>query len=175
MNFTLSFPDDFDDFKNVKAFTLLRDHVFPVLEERRADLEAMYSRFEEWEPWYSRYENRNPAELRKASADTLKATMTQAGKDVLEVLNSVALKMKSAIDKEPVELLRRVFNEQFEVLEGGEIAERKSTSSGSVKNPNDPDAGWSTKGSIGKEGWVGYKMQVCETTPDKNPFALLAH
>ena len=44
MNFTLSFPDDFDDFKNVKAFTLLRDHVFPVLEERRADLEAMYSR-----------------------------------------------------------------------------------------------------------------------------------
>ena len=296
MNITLSFQKGFDDLRAVKPFTLLRDNVLPVLEERRADLDAMYSRVigrpevdpvlltgitilqmmervsdraavelccydvrwrvalglpsdwepfhpttlvhfrkrmvknersclvmdaglaamtrdgyirksgavridsthvlgavsamsrlacvretlrfalillteitsvDDWEPWYSRYENRNPEELRKASKDTLKATMAQAGKDTLEVLNKVTAEIKVAIKAEPVALLQRVFNEQFEIADDGEVAQRKSTDSGAVKNPNDPDAHWSTKGATGKAGWVGYKLQVCETAPSE--------
>jgi len=296
MNITLSFQEGFDDFRAVKPFTLLRDKVLPVLEERRADLDAMYNsvmgrpevdpvlltgvtilqmmqgasdrvavelccydvrwrvalglpsdwepfhpttlvyfrqrmaehecsrlvmdagieamtrddyikksgavridsthvfaaisamsrlacvretiRFalnfltkltnvDDWEPWYSRYGERNPKELRKASKETLKATMAQAGKDAFDVLNKVTEQIKVASEAEPVALLQRVFNEQFEIADDGEVDQRKSTDSGAVKNPNDPDAHWSTKGATGKEGWVGYKLQVCETAPSE--------
>lgn len=296
MNITLSFQDGFDDFRAVKPFTLLRDYVIPVLEERRADLDAMYSRVmgrpevdpvlltgvtilqmmegvsdraavelccydvrwrvalglpsdwepfhpttlvyfrqrmaehecsrlvmdagleamtrdgyirksgavridsthvlgavsamsrlacvretlrfalnflteltnvDDWEPWYSRYENRNPKELRKASKDTLKATMVQAGKDTFEVLNKVTAQTKVAIESEPVALLQRVFNEQFKIADDGEVAQRRAAAPGAVQNPNDPDASWSTKGATGKEGWVGYKLQVCERAPSE--------
>ena len=296
MNFTFAFSDGFDNFKNVKAFTLLRDHVLPVLEERRDDLEAMYSpvmgrpevdpvlltgvtilqmmeklpdraaveaccydvrwrvalglpsdwqpfhptslvnfrkrmiehasaglvmdagleammrdgyirkngairidsthvlgavsamsrlacvretlRFalnflieftnvDDWEPWYSRYDNRNPKELRKASKDTLKATMAQAGKDTHEILNKVTMQIKTAIDSKPVALLQRVFNEQFEITDDGEVAELRAVPAGAVQNPNDPDVSWSTKEALGKDGWKGFKMQVCETAPEE--------
>jgi hypothetical protein len=296
MNFTFSFSDGFDNFKNVKAFTLLRDHVLPVLEERRADLESMYSpvmgrpevdpvlltavtilqmmekrpdraaveaccydvrwrvalglpadwkpfhptslvyfrkrmiehdsaglvmdagleamrrdgyfgrtgsiridsthilgavskmsrlacvretfrsalRFlaqftssDDWEPWYSIYEERNPDELRGASKEVLKRVMTQAGCDVNEVLNKINHSFKEAAGAEPVALLRRVFNEQYTVSEDGEVVENRATCSGAVKNPNDPEAGWSTKDSIETDGWIGYKLQVCETVPEQ--------
>jgi hypothetical protein len=40
-----------------------------------------------------------------------------------------------------------------------------------VRNPHDPDAQWSTKGTIpGKtKEWVGYKTQVAETLPTAVP------
>lgn len=296
MNFTFSFSDGFDNFKNVKTFTLLRDHVLPVLEERRADLEAMYSpvmgrpevdpvlltavtilqmmekrpdraaveaccydvrwrvalglpsdwkpfhptslvnfrkrmvehdsaglvmdagleamrrdgyfgrtgsiridsthilaavskmsrlacvretfrsalRFlaqftspDDWEPWYSIYEERNPDELRSASKAVLKRVMTQAGCDVNDVLNKISHSCKEVTGAEPIALLRRVFNDQFSVTEDGVVVENRATPSGAVKNPNDPEAGWSTKDSIATDGWTGYKLQVCETAPEK--------
>jgi len=38
--------------------------------------------------------------------------------------------------------------------------------SGAVHNPHDPEAEWSTKGTLGKAGWVGSKLQICETAPE---------
>jgi transposase len=36
-----------------------------------------------------------------------------------------------------------------------------------VHNPHDPEAQWSTKKGLGKAGWVGAKIQFCETAPEK--------
>jgi hypothetical protein len=35
-----------------------------------------------------------------------------------------------------------------------------------VVNPHDPEAQWSTKRTLGKDGWHGYKAQVCESVED---------
>jgi len=48
----------------------------------------------------------------------------------------------------------------------GSLVNRRSSVPGSVQNPHDPDATWSTKRSLGADGWVGYKIQVCETVED---------
>jgi hypothetical protein len=84
-----------------------------------------------------------------------------------DVLNRVAGIGEGAAQAEPVQLLQRVFKEQFEETYGQVPAQRPSTVSGSVHNPHDPEAWWSTKGTLGKDGWVGYKVQVCETAPDE--------
>ena len=64
-----------------------------------------------------------------------------------------------------VVLLGRVFEEQFEVVEG-RPRQRAQEGSGTVKNPHDPDAQWATKKKEDKKGWVGYKAQVAETVPE---------
>ncbi len=121
-----------------------------------------------WEPWFSRYADRNPQDLRNSpSVPHLRATMAQAGVDMRDVLNRVADIGEGAAQADPVQLLRRVFTEQFEGANGRVPAQRPSTVSGSVHNPHDPEAWWSTKGTLGKDGWVGYKVQVCETAPEE--------
>ena len=42
MNTMLTFPDGFEKWPEVRAFVLMRDHVLPALELRRAALDAMY-------------------------------------------------------------------------------------------------------------------------------------
>jgi IS5 family transposase len=120
-----------------------------------------------WEPWFTRYEDRHPDELRGASADRLRLTMGRAGSDMWDILKRTDELGEIVSGAEPVALLRRVFGEQFEPRqEGGEPVQRKATPTDAVKNPHDPEAVWSTKKSIGKAGWVGYKLQVCETAPE---------
>ena len=65
----------------------------------------------------------------------------------------------------PVALLRRVFGEQFE-LRDGSPAQRRASQAGATVNPHDPDAQWCTKKTLGKDGWHGYKAQVCESVED---------
>ena len=65
----------------------------------------------------------------------------------------------------PVALLRRVFGEQFEIRDGAP-ARKRAADAGAVVNPHDPEAQWSTKKTLGKEGWHGYKAQVCESVED---------
>jgi hypothetical protein len=43
-----------------------------------------------WEPWFTRYADRNPPDLRNASVERLRATMDQAGRDVQAVLARVS-------------------------------------------------------------------------------------
>jgi IS5 family transposase len=121
----------------------------------------------DWEPWHARYADKNPGDLRGASADTLRTTMNQAGEDTRDVLAKAAALGQAVSEAAPVALLRRVFDEQFEAVAGGPPVQRKGTAAGAVKNPHDPDAVWSTKKSIGKEGWTGYKTQICETAPEE--------
>ena len=119
-----------------------------------------------WEPWFSRYAERRPDDLRHASVPRLQATMAQAGADLRAVLDRVAGLGAGAAEAEPVRLLQRVFAEQFEVIAGAPPAQRPAVPVGAVQNPHDPDAHWSTKRSLGKAGWVGYKVQICETAAE---------
>jgi transposase len=119
-----------------------------------------------WEPWSSRYVDRNPQDLRTASVERLRATMDQAGRDVRDVLAKTQTLGDTVVRSEPVALLQRVFDEQFETTEERAPVQRRVTPAGAVHNPHDPSAEWSTKGTLGKAGWVGSKLQVCETAPE---------
>jgi len=119
-----------------------------------------------WEPWFARYVERRPKDLRNASIERLRATMEQASRDARDVLAKVQALGAPVVNAEPVALLQRVFDEQFELTEAEAPAQQQVTPAGAVHNPHDPDAAWSTKGSLGKAGWIGYKLQVCETAPE---------
>lgn len=117
----------------------------------------------DWEPWFSRYVKRHPQDLRNASGERLHASMAQAGRDARDVLAKTRTLGDIVIRAEPAALLQRVFDEQFKITEGGTPEQCPATPSGAVHNPHDPEAAWSTKGTLGKAGWVGSKLQVCET------------
>jgi len=121
-----------------------------------------------WEPWFSRYADRNPPDLRNASVERLRTTMDQAGRDARDILSRTQPLGKMVVESEPVALLQRVFNEQFETTEADVpmLQQRHAAPAGAVHNPHDPSATWSTKGTLGKAGWVGGKAQVCETAPE---------
>jgi transposase len=120
---------------------------------------------EAWEPWSGRYADRNPEELRKASPAGLGARMEAAGADMRDVLAKADALGAAVSGAEPVALLRRVFGEQFE-LRDGTPAQRRASRAGGVVNPHDPEAQWCTKKTLGKDGWHGYKAQVCESVGD---------
>lgn len=118
-----------------------------------------------WEPWTSRYALRDPEELHKASLARLVACMAEAGADMREILTRVDAFSVDIKEAEPVVLLRRVFGEQFEIRDGVP-ARRRTSTAGGVVSPHDPEAQWSTKKTLGKNGWQGYKAQVCESVQD---------
>lgn len=121
-----------------------------------------------WEPWFSRYLERNSQELRNASVERLRLTLEQAGQDARDILAKTQTLGDPVVQSAPVALLQRVFNEQFEITEEAAFQQRPVAPAGAVHNPHDPDAEWSTKGTSKKTSWVGYKLQVCETAPENN-------
>ena len=64
-----------------------------------------------------------------------------------------------------MKLLRRVFREQFEVVEGA-LQPTLKRPARAVQNPHDPDAHFADKG---KKQWVGYKVQVVESVDPNEP------
>ena len=119
-----------------------------------------------WDPWFSHYADRNPKELRNSSVERLRLTMDQAGRDARDILVKTQALGDAVVQSEPIALLRRVVDEQFETVEDGTTKQRPATPSGAVHNPHDPEAEWCTKGTLGKDGWVGSKLQVCETASE---------
>lgn len=61
-------------------------------------------------------------------------------------------------------LLKRVFGEQYE-LDSADTPRSKPESSGTVKNPHDPEAQWAAKDLAKATAWIGYKLQLAETVP----------
>jgi len=121
-----------------------------------------------WEPWFSRYAECNPQELRNASVERLRSTLEQAGRDARDILVRTQTLGNTVVRSEPVVLLQRVFDEQFKITKEGVPQECPAAPAGAVHNPHDPDAVWSTKGTLGKAGWVGYKLQICETASESS-------
>lgn len=114
-----------------------------------------------WEPWHAIYVERYPAELRGATIEKLESAMCKAGSDMAALLASERVAQK--LEEKPLALLKRVFEEQFEIAEG-KVVKLHANPTGAVQNPNDPECSWSTKKSL-SEGWRGSKAQIAETAP----------
>ena len=83
----------------------------------------------------------------------------QCGQDIRELLEWIEGNYPQLSELESVKLLRRVFSEQFEVVEGT-VQPCMKRSASSVQNPHDPDAHYAQKR---KTEWVGYKVHVVES------------
>ncbi len=89
----------------------------------------------------------------------------QCGQDIKELLEWIDTKRPKLNELEAVKLLRRVFSEQFEVVEG-KLQPTPRRPPRAVQNPHDPDAHYADKG---KKQWVGYKVQVVESVDPEKP------
>ncbi|MGH8684448.1 MAG: transposase, partial [Nitrosospira sp.] len=89
----------------------------------------------------------------------------QCGQDMREVLEWIGGKGPELSEREAVKLLRRVFAEQFEIVEG-KLQPTLKRPSRAVRNPHDPDAHYAEKR---KKQWVGYKVHVVESVDPEEP------
>jgi len=84
----------------------------------------------------------------------------QCGKDMRDLLEWIAAENPKLAEREAVKLLRRVFDEQFKVVEGKlELVTQRPARA--VQNPHDPDAHYADKKT---KQWTGYKVHVTETS-----------
>lgn len=139
-----------------------------VREAMRLALEALeceegIARPDGWPMWWERYVESKPDY--KAKAEILRLKMSQAGQDARDLLGWVESLPEEVRRVETLSLLKRVFEENFEVVEDGGVSTRRCQAGGSVQNPHDPEAQWSCKKEKGKE-WVGYKAQIVETAEE---------
>jgi transposase len=104
----------------------------------------------------------------QASTESLKEKLKEAGADAAGLLEWVGSLSDQRIGQgKQVALLKRVFEEHFEVVAGQGIEHRKDLASDRVQNPHDPEAHYSSKGQgKQKKEHVGYKVQVAETVVD---------
>lgn len=117
-----------------------------------------------WAAWWERYvETKLDYRLEEGS---LQEKFVQAGTDAAAVLAWVDTLPAAVRDGKSVVLLRRVFGESFERVEGA-VHARAHQPTGAVHNPHEPEAQWSSKSSDQKTEWVGYKVQVAETVSEE--------
>ena len=104
----------------------------------------------------------------RASVESLKNKMDQAGADALELLKWLeSLAEEKPRQGQQARLLRRVFEENFEIVEKA-LLQRPAQPAGAVQNPHEPQAQWASKGhGKQKKEHVGYKVQVVETVQDQ--------
>jgi len=89
----------------------------------------------------------------------------QCGQDIKELLEWIDKNDPKFSEIESIKLMRRVFGEQFEVVEGT-VQSRRTRPSRAVQNPHDPDAHYADKGT---KQWIGYKVQVMESVDPSQP------
>ncbi len=103
----------------------------------------------------------------RASVETLARKLVQAGQDAQWLLNWVAQEPGSQWTQgKQVQLLGRVFREQFEVTDptAAQPKQKEALRSERVQNPHDPEATYASKGNgEQRKEHVGYKVQVAET------------
>jgi hypothetical protein len=104
----------------------------------------------------------------KSSPEVLRSKQVQAGRDCLLLLQWLEATGTDLRHGGQVELLREVFDQQFELKEN-QPEPVKQHAAGVVQSPHDPDAQWSAKGrGKHRKSWVGYKVQVAETLPEES-------
>jgi len=89
----------------------------------------------------------------------------QCGQDMRDLLQWIDRNDPKLSEREAVKLLRRVFEEQFEVV-GGKLELTTKRPCGAVQNPHDPDAHYADKGT---KQWIGYKVHVVESVDPQRP------
>jgi hypothetical protein len=118
----------------------------------------------EWSLFHDRYIDCDIA-WHKAGKELLISKHQQAGRDIHRLLE-LAAQNPDLDGHEQTQLLRRVFNEQYELTDQGP-KQLKGEGSGVVKNPHDPDVQWSSKELNGKKAWEGYKVQILGKVLDR--------
>jgi transposase len=89
----------------------------------------------------------------------------QCGQDMKDLLEWIDRNHPKLSEREVIKLLRRVFDEQFEVVEG-KLQPTSKRPPRAVQNPHDPDAHYADKG---KKQWIGYKVHVVENVDPQQP------
>jgi transposase len=121
---------------------------------------------EAWSNWWSLYvESRLDY---RAGAESLGRKMKECGADAQRLLEWITSHPEWD-SREPIQLLRRVFAEQF-LVEDETLRPRGKgeLDSGRVQNPLDPDATYAIKMRNGEsKAHVGYKAQVAETVVER--------
>jgi len=137
-------------------------------ESLRLVLEAVERRGvlpEEWASLWERYVEHKVDP--RSAAETLKMKVREAGEDMHRILAWTQQPGPAWAQIEEVQLLRRVFAENYELDEKGERRQTRAQPSGAVHNPHEPQAQWSSKSTTKDKEWVGYKTQIAETVQDE--------
>jgi hypothetical protein len=119
----------------------------------------------EWGLWWERYVE-SSIDYR-SSGDIIRAKMSQAGLDARDALNWITGLPESVRQGKAVQLLERVFNENFGAAADGTVEKLRMRPAGAVQNPHNPDAQWSSKETLTEKTWVGHKVQVAETVEEE--------
>lgn len=122
-----------------------------------------WSRPEFWAALWERYVE-SKLDYR-AEVSVLQQKMQLAGQEAGQLLDWLgSLAGPNPGPGPQVQLLRQVWNENFERSPQGALQQRPAQPAGAVHNPHDPEAQWAAKGQ-GKhrKEHVGYKVQVAET------------
>jgi hypothetical protein len=123
-----------------------------------------------WSQFWERYVE-SQSDYR-VSLETLNRKVVEAGMDMQQVLSWLAQPEVQGLGQgAQVQLLARVFAEQFAVTAGTADLVAKTTAaldSSRVQNPHDPEATYAAKGQgERKKEHVGYKVQVAETVTER--------
>lgn len=105
----------------------------------------------------------------RVEVSVLEQKMKRAGSDAWLLLQWVENQAATSGKGEQVRLLRKVWEENFQVDDAGQAQQQASQPAGAVHNPHDPEAQWAAKG-LGKnrKEHVGYKVQVAESIVSDN-------
>src|SRR6266436_2553632 len=149
----------------LSALECVRETLRLALEELAKGV-AESERPDFWELFWERYVESKLDY--KSGVEVLKTKHRQAGQDclcLLQWLEPMAAELRYG---RAVELLRRVFAQQYQ-QKAGQVKPVKEHATGVVQNPHDPDAQGSAKGKgKQKKTWVGYKAQAAESLPEKD-------
>jgi len=138
----------------------VRETIRLLLEE----LESEEAFPEAWAPYWDRYVETKVDP--RAQAPALEAKSAQAGADMLAIWKD-AVGRRDIENRDAFVLLQRVFLENYTLEAGGQPQKTRAQPTGSVHNPHEPEAQWSSKSSTQDKSWVGYKAQVAETVQDQ--------
>jgi len=118
-----------------------------------------------WARWWERYVESQVDY--KSTREIFREKMDQAGRDAWDLLNWVKDLSAETQQGKAVQLLQRVFDENFEAGGDGAVKKRSPQPTGAVHNPHNPDAQWSSKSTTKDKEWVGHKVQVAETVEEQ--------
>ncbi len=116
---------------------------------------------EAWSIWIERYCETEVDYRQLQEPERMVEKLRQAGEDMAGLWAWLETQPELK-EREKARLLKRMFDEQFE-LQQGKLEVRRVQLVGCIQNPHDPEAQWSSKDPSKKSQWVGYKAQVLET------------